>query len=144
MPNPEHLPLPQALSNLIESGFWPTTEADSLAQNLKSLVPRDRIKAFAPEEDSIYFYQPPFATVSLCKKHGEQFWDWPMSAAHEIDADKTILIGDFGLGSDAPIALDYRRNTNSPSVIRLKWSQEGNNWVEVAATFEDFIKLILG
>lgn len=143
MSTPVDLPLPQALSNLLESGFWPATEADSLSQNLKSLVRRDIIKAFAPDEDFISFYRPPFRSVSWCRKHGEQFWDWPMSAAPELDAERTLLIGDFGLGSYAPIALDFRPDRDNPCVIQLQWSQNGNHWIEIAATFDEFAEMIL-
>jgi hypothetical protein len=118
------------------------TEEAERAQNSYSIIPAEVIRSLAPEEQSIYFYRPPFRSVSSCQAHGEKFWDVPTTATHELDPEKTLLIGDFGLGSDAPIALDYRRDINRPSVIRLKWSQGGNHWVEMAATFEEFAKRI--
>ncbi len=60
----------------------------------------------------------------------------------EIDPDNTIIIGDFGLGSDAPIALDYRKDKNNPAVIRLCWTKESNHWVEIAPNFAEFSKYI--
>ena len=72
-----------------------------------------------------------------------------MAAAHELDAGLTLLIGDFGLGSDAPIALDYRKDICNPSVIRLRHVQDGDNWgkmistwVEIAPTFDAFVGMI--
>ena len=125
------LPIPKALCDLIVNGFWPMNEQDIWAQELEPLVPLDKFKLFAPEFSTICFYHPPFYTVSECKKGGEDFWDWPGAAAHEIDTDLTLLIGDFGSGSDAPIALDYRRDIANPSVIRLKYLPQADNWCEV-------------
>ena len=73
-----------------------------------------------------------------------KFWS-DFGAVREINPDYAVLIADFGHGSDAPIALDYRKNENEPSVIRLRWAQKGkgNHWIEVApnfATFATFIK----
>ena len=75
-----------------------------------------------------------------------------MSAAHEIDPDLTLLIGDFGLGSDAPFALDYSQNFDSPRLIRLQWGKPtkdgsnhtifNNHWVEMAPDFESFCEMI--
>lgn len=145
---PHDLPLPQALLDLIESGFWPLTLQASNAQNLKSLVSLDKIKAFAPEEQDICFYRPPFGTeAQFLANHN--FAHLAMWCTKEIDPALTLIIGDFGLGSDAPIALDYRANFDDPLVIRLKWGEpytrtfENNHWVEIAPSFAEFAKMIL-
>ena len=71
-----------------------------------------------------------------------------MNAIHEIDPDLTLIIGDFGLGSDAPLALDYRTGI-TPSVIRLRhicdkeiWDKMTSSWVQVAPTFDNFLQMI--
>ena len=141
------LPLPQALIDLIESGFWPQTEQESLAQNLRCLIALEKIRAFAPEEEWIFFYRPPFSTEEKWMKHNPSLGD-PMWATHEINPALTLIVGDFGLGSDAPIALDYRKDFENPRVIRLKWAQgpkwapENNHWVEIAPSFADFVKML--
>jgi len=145
------LPLPQALVNLIDSGFWPLTSEESSKQDSKPLVSRDKVKAFAPEENTIYFYPPPsFHTVGSQQKHGDFFWGYAWPTATELDADKILLIGDFGHGADAPLALNYCQDSADPSVIRLHWttdrSQEPmmtSTWIEVAPSFEAFIRMIL-
>ena len=38
-----------------------------------------------------------------------------------FDINKAIDIGDFGLGSDSPILLDYRKSKKEPSIIFLKF-----------------------
>ena len=37
-----------------------------------------------------------------------------LAAPAEIDFDLGLVIGNFGLGSDAPILLDYRENPANP------------------------------
>ena len=67
-----------------------------------------------------------------------------MWATHEIDPALTLIIGDFGLGSDAPIALDYRKDLNNPSVICLQWNLNADNhWGEIAPNFAEFAQMLL-
>jgi hypothetical protein len=133
------LTLPPELTALIESGVWPTPN-NVQQQNLHSIVPESVIRSFAPEESKLYLYPPPFTTIR--KSIGDSWWSNPMSTLSELDPDRTMLIGDFGLGSDAPLALDFRRSISEPSVIRLKWANEGNHWVEVTPTFKEFAAII--
>lgn len=82
---------------------------------------------------------------------GEVFWTWPMSAAHELDLDTAVLLGDFGLGSDAPIVLDCREPDRRP-VLRLQWVDTGprspeehgasNHWIGLAAGFDEFVRVL--
>ncbi len=52
-------------------------------------------------------------------------------------------IGDFGLGSDSPILLDYRADRQSPAVIRLLWKNPGPNvWVRCADDFDLFADML--
>jgi hypothetical protein len=132
------LQVPRELMALIESGFWPRNHDEARNQNLRCLLSESSIRAFAPEEYRIFFLPPPFYTVSQVLPGEQHFWSDPSTATHEIDPDLTLLIGDFGLGSDAPLALDYRWSKTEPRVIRLRWAKDGNHWVEVAATFAHF------
>ena len=73
-----------------------------------------------------------------------------MSAAHELDLDAAVLLGDFGLGSDAPIVLDCRATHRRP-VLRLEWFDTGrrsteehgasNHWIDLAESFDDFVRV---
>lgn len=136
------LAIPKALTALIESGFWPRNNAEANRQNLRSLVPEASIRLFAPEEEKIFFNPPPFYTVTQRQTRlNEGFWSDPHAAIQEINPNLTLIIGDFGLGSDAPLALDYSQSAIDPRVIRLRWAEraeQGNHWVEVAATFDQF------
>jgi hypothetical protein len=53
---------------------------------------------------------------------------------------KSIVMADFGPGSDAPILLDYRFDLARPRVLRLKWgpAARNNTWVIAAETFHEF------
>ena len=130
------LPIPKELTALIDGGFWPRDHDQARAQNLQSLIPEASVRQFAPEEHKVFLLPPPFYIVSqFLKGPEEKFWADSRTALHEIDSDLTLLVGDFGLGSDAPIALDYRQRIEEPRVIRLRWAKDGNHWVEITPTF---------
>jgi hypothetical protein len=64
----------------------------------------------APEETAIFLYTPPFCTVATDianrQKRGEdRFWA-TYAALGGISPELSLIIGDCGLGSDAPIVLD--------------------------------------
>lgn len=140
------LPIPEYLESLIEAGRWPGTSDEAGNLNLEFRMPANRIQRFAPEEDWIFLYPPPFGTPAQVLSesvdfHGEPDAEWPPG---DIDYKKAIVIGDFGLGSDAPIALDYRHGLDCPCVIRYRWSHRGpkNRWVHVASSFEQFASML--
>lgn len=131
--------LPPLLRTLVEAGRWPRTQEEALKQNTSPRVSGDRIRALAPEESLIFLEPPPFSTVrQLGAAH--PFWRGPMADPNGIDPDRTIVLGDFGLGSDAPIALDYRHDAANPRVIRLRWvgPDTPNRWVVMAPDFASF------
>ncbi len=141
------LPLPIELAHMIRTGFWPSTPEAANAQNLKQTIPKERIIRFAPEEEQLFLYPPPFYTVEQQMKgeKGNVFWNHPMAAVHEIEPALALDIGDFGIGSDAALILDYRHDRLNPSVLRLRWSTDrqkppfsDNHWVEVASNFATF------
>ncbi len=134
------LAVPRLLDELLVAGRWPRDEKEANAQNIKALASPERVMALAPEEQWLYLLPPPFYTVRQ-RSAGNQFWTWETTAPHGIDFDLALDIGDFGLGSDAPILLDYRENAANPRVIRLRWSPYGktNEWVIMAPDFASFV-----
>ena len=138
------LSVPPLLNELIGARRWPATEKDSLSQNLKPLALPERVRRIAQEETSIYLYAPPFHTVREHSKTVKSFWNWAKAAPSEIDFDLALVIGDFGLGSDAEILLDYRADASNPRVIRLRWPGEGspNHWVVAAPDFKTFVEIL--
>ena len=151
-----HLQLPKRLLRLIETGRWPRTHEEELRQNIQPLFSKESIRSFAPDQDRIYFVRPPFSTVASRIASGETFWS-KFGALEQISPEMSIIIGDFGLGSDSPIVLDYRQNAENPAVIRLKlnpiygdpsasgrpnllgWS---NSWLRCADSFDALADLL--
>jgi hypothetical protein len=140
------LQIPEALVSLIESGRWPRDAKEATCQNLELRVPVERIRRFAPEEHWLYLCAPPFGKPADVFSRLVDFRGEPdnESPPGDIDYDRAIVIGDFGLGSDAPIALDYRRSLDCPSVIRYRWSHRGerNRWVYLARSFSQFAEML--
>lgn len=135
-----NLTLPVRLVALIETGVWPRTLDETNWQNIHPLASPDLVRGLVPVESTIFFWQPPFSTIAkVVADPGETFYR-RYGALEQIRPEACIGIGDFGLGSDSPILLDYSLNPTEPRVLRLKWpANEGpNEWVEIAATFDEF------
>jgi len=134
------LPLPIDLVRLIESGFWPTTHAQEVAQNSHSCSPPEIVSKVFPGERRLYLARPPFRTVAESIALGEKFWLQGIAAIDQIDPAKTLIIGDFQLGSDSAIALDYR-NEPEPAVLQLAWAKsdpsKNNRWITAAPSFRE-------
>jgi len=136
-----NLSLPTRLRQIIETGRWPKTHDEEIHQNIRSLVPKERIQSFAPEQDRIYLFRPPFRTIAQRMSGAEgAFWSrW--GALGNIAPDLALDIADFGLGTDSAIVLDYRQE--NPAVIRLVWRKpEPNEWVRCADSFDEFADLL--
>ena len=134
--------IPAELHRLIAAGRWPRDADEERRQNGRPLVEPSRVAAFAPEESGVYLLEPGhFATVAQLT--GEPLWR-THGAPDEISFEHTVVIADFGPGSDAPIVLDYRLHPNEPAVLRLRWEQgcAGNHWVGVAQSFRRFAQLL--
>ncbi len=142
-----NLQLPNRLARLLESGHWPRTQTEALRQNLKSLVPKERIQLFAPEESTVFLRSPPFHTVAdhitgWKRRFGVDRFGPPIQRWRAYP-ELSILIGDFGLGSDSPTVLDYRQSGSAPSVTRLRWRKpEPNVWICCAETFDEFADML--
>ena len=137
------LPIPQRLQSLVDAGVWPRDVNDCGKQNLESWVAATLIKKLADNEDRIYFYPPPFRTVAEVIQNEQEFefWNSDHAAPNEIQFERSLILGDFGLGSDSPIILDYLNSETTPCVKRLKWGPVPrcvNHWVEMAPSFKEF------
>ena len=134
------LPIPEMLLAAVDAGKWPRTAEEALKQNLHSLVAEDRIRRLAAEESKIYLYPPPFHTVAQVVVHDAADFYAKFGALNQLVPEAAVEIADFGLGSDAPILLDYRADPNNPKVIRLRWPGNGaaNQWVVMAPDFRSF------
>jgi hypothetical protein len=134
------LELPATLGALIARGAWPLTEAEANRQNLeRAPIPRTLVERLVPGESALYLLWPPFRTIAeRCADGERKFWS-DVGALDQIDAERALLIGDFGLGSDTAIVLDYRR-PDSPPLLRLTWTGTPlrTRWVPFFDTFAEF------
>lgn len=129
---PEDVPRTHPLIlRLVAEGRWPG----------EASVSEERFRRMAPEESELFLQRPPFATVRDLSA-SNPFWTLPSSDPEGLDFDRAVLIGDFGLGSDAPIVLDHRLSLEAPRVLRLRWATTGeeNRWVEMAPSVEAFVE----
>jgi hypothetical protein len=114
-------------------------------QVLHPIISPDRVPRFAPEETLICLQPPPFPTIAKVRAAGRagNFWE-RFGALDQIDPERALLVGDFGLGSDSPIILDYARNASNPPVLRLRWGPrgQGNEWVQGACDFAEFAQML--
>lgn len=138
------LPIPKELLDLLESGRWPRSVDEENQQNLRALISEERVRNLAAEESRIFLYSPPFTTIaSEIRGSGKSFYaQW--GALPQIVPALAIVIADFGLGSDSPIILDYRMSPTSPQVLRLRWSEPGqeNNWAMMTPDFRTFVEAL--
>jgi hypothetical protein len=131
--------LPRTLIDLITSGRWPR-----VTLHRKADIEASRVRTVFPDEDDIHFLAPPFCTAARRVRGGEPFWTWPFAAPTELDAARAVVIGDFGLGSDAPIILDYQHDALRPCVRYLQIRSNlasrttDNHWMTVASSFDEF------
>jgi hypothetical protein len=138
-------PMPTGLARLIAAGVWPSRNGPSMnEQQWKPLIPAERVRRFARDESLICLARPAFATIAAVRAAGGSgdFWR-RFGALHQIAPEKALVIGDFGLGSDSPIVLDYSRNSADPPVLRLRWSDGPHTeWVEGGSNFDHFAELL--
>ena len=89
---------------------------------------------------------PAFPTIAEEQRAGGagDFWE-RFGALKQIVPEKALIIGDFGIGSDTAIILDFSRNLDNPPVLRLQWGPYPeccNNWVHVAQDFDEFAEML--
>ena len=73
----------------------------------------------------------------------------PNNLPGDIEPTKTVIIGDTGIGWDAPIALDYRKMSDDPSVLWFYWRPPANQdkrepwrWVQISPTAASFAETL--
>jgi hypothetical protein len=144
---------PRELKKLIAERLWPATHNDAIQQNLQRRISPECVHRLIPTEDEIFLYPDPSMTLASeheasRKKIGEtEFFAAYDRSLDQIDPQLALFIADFGHGSDAPIALDFRSSIEDPPVIGLKWhnmriADDLNQWVRLADRFSDFVRIL--
>jgi hypothetical protein len=138
-------PLPEALSRLLAMGAWPSAGGPSMVeQELHPTISADRVRRFAAEESLICLQPPPFPTIAQVRAAARagDFWD-RYGALDQIEPEKALIIGDFGMGSDSPIILDFATDPSNPPVLRLRWGpDQRNEWIQGARDFNEFAEIL--
>ena len=142
-PDLNELLLPVALLALIDGGAWPRSEREANQQNRTyGPIPEEAVCKLVPGEERIYLFWPPFSTIAERMARGESEYWLDFGDLDQIDPKRALLIGDFGLGSDAAIILDYQR-PGPPRVLRQVWGAKGcmrPRWELFFPNFTDFAK----
>lgn len=138
--NVDGLALPARLVRLIAAGQWPRTEHEMNRLQGDTRLAPDLVRRVRSTETSLVLYPTPFRTVHRRVDMGDRWWLDPCAAPWDIDLRLAVPIGDFGLGSDAPIVLDYRADRARPRVLGLLWRECGtaNSWDPIADSFDEF------
>src|SRR6266436_1368346 len=121
------LQIPAELRQLVNDGLWPMNNESCQLQNLRPIIPREIVRTFASDEETIVLYPYPFSTVQEARRTNK-YWEDERSALGEIDPELSLIIGDLGIGSDTAIILYYRKE--KPRLLRLQWGAEENHWVD--------------
>ena len=137
-----NLQIPPEIELLMKKGIWPDSYEKGLKQNSLPIFPIENLKHIIPEEETIYFRRPPFQTVRQeLESDTSNYWS-EFGAVSELNPDLSVIIGDFGIGSDAPLILKYESQKSTPSVWKLVWAKKGNYWREVSPSFEEFMEAL--
>ncbi len=136
--------LPEKLIQLATGPYWPKNRNEIQNQYSNHLVSRECLKKLIPEEERLYFYDFPFCTLSETLKEDSSTGSLTMEDGAILSPEHVIVIGDFGIGSDSYLAIDFNLNRENPRVIKEMWSDFGNvsrqtHWRIVAETFDDLV-----
>jgi len=146
--NVGNLVIPDEIQLLIDREIWPKNSMEM--QELKPFFSEDIVQKIAPEMSVICFASPPFSTIKNMIDKGDYFWLDPNIDNSSVDLALVVDIGDFGMGTDTSIALDYSKNIFCPSVIRLEWYKHNPDnpnitkarWVKISDSFSEFCRML--
>lgn len=140
-----NLELPPLLIDLIETGKWKLSEKQEkfkavFQHTMSPLQIRGLLYPLKTmESETNVFYKDTPDLIEMF--HGQKDINFDPG---DVDPTQIVCIGDLGLGSDQPIALDYRNNFAQPKVITLLWRNlpAGNRWIIISNSFEEFVEKI--
>jgi hypothetical protein len=103
------------------------------------------VRRFASRESEIFLNNSFWRLADEVQGGPSVFWE-KFGALHEISQEHSIVIGDFGPGSDAPIILDCREGCENPPVLYLRYfTDKGSRmttWTKGADTFDEFVEML--
>jgi len=133
------LDLPALLLELIESNRWCPPDAQSVFDQLFDKHSGVTFYSTAQMEKETSWWLSLSKEGSCLKGLADS-----TQPPGDIEPSQIVLIGDVGMGFDAPFALDYRTSTVDPRIIHYRWREQGshNRWLEIAPNFSSFISIL--
>lgn len=139
------LELPPLLIDLMAKGKWELPEKqEKFKEVFKHTMSPPLIRGLlyplkTMESETNVFYKDTPDLIEMF--HGQKDINFDPG---DVDLTQIVCIGDLGLGSDQPIALDYRLDESNPRVITLLWRSlpSGNRWITISENFEEFVTMV--
>ena len=120
--------LPEILERL-SKGAWPGDATAERAQHLRSAVAPDRVVELTHgDQDHLCLKAPPFLRLSAMAESNP--WWYECGALRHFDPAGAVVLGDFGLGSDAVFVVELQPGSTPGRVLRMRWHARGPEWVE--------------
>ena len=136
------LPIPQRILELIEAGRWKMpSDPVILGRCFPSFAAPDEVigpRFYTVDEMCREPKSWLQATLAPTGSHTEPV----AKQSEQLHPKQIILIGDVGIGWDAPIALDFTEVKAVPRVIHLAWINRAPGWIQIASDIDLFIALL--
>ena len=133
--------IPKRIISLDEKGVWPSSRSSIFEQDKSPLTKEYLVKKIAPEEKYICF-SPIDSFYLLSSEFENNDVMMELGAIDQIDPNLCLIIGDFGIGSDSYIVLDYSEKKLNPCVKRLVWKDGGNYWEKISNSVDEFLDVL--
>ncbi len=125
--------LPASLHRMIQDASWGTVD-----QGCDERISPEVAQQWDPHASGIHLLARPTVLADDLRTVPELEELWNVT---DIDPASCLIIGDFGLGSDNPIVLDF--SDDPPSVRAQRWHDKEPSrvpmWITIAATFDEFV-----
>ena len=122
--------LPTELEDLIADGHWPTEGRHVKSQNSEAIIPRELVRQVFPDESLFCFCLPPFPALSEIQ--GEEVWRSETARPDQLNHSTALVLGDFELGSDSAVILDYEADALDPPVKWLRYEGYSHTYWDTA------------
>ena len=94
---------------------------------------------------TIRLYGPPWLTVEERVSRGEgPFWDLVCAAPEGLVREKSLVVGDMGIGAESPVILDFQTDELDPLVLVLVHAPDSIacKWLPLADSLESLLETV--
>ena len=126
--------LPSLLREMLANGAWATT-----GNEVDDRIPLRVARRWDSAASGIHLTRPSLLVEDI--RHVPELGElWNVT---DVDPEECVVIGDFGIGSDNPIVLDF---AYAPPTVRTqdfgRRGELGPVWITIATSFDDFVELL--